>query len=59
MSVRRASQGNSFLLGSYAISNGTSAVWVPEAEYPFAAGEALQITSSVTNGSVQVIRRGG
>lgn len=59
LSVRRVSQGNTFVLGSYAISNGTSAVWVPEADYPFVAGEVLQVTSSVTNGNVQVIRKGG
>jgi len=59
LSVRRVSQGNTYVLGSYAISNGTSAVWVPEADYPFVFGETLEITSSVMNGNVQVIRKGG
>jgi len=59
LSVRRVSQGNSYVLGSYAISNGTSAVWVPEADYPFVFGETLEITSSVPVGYVQVIRKGG
>jgi hypothetical protein len=31
---------------------------VPEAEYPFALGEVLRVGSTVTNGVVQVIRKG-
>ena len=59
LSVERVSQGNTFRLGLHSISIGTSAVWVPEGEYSFAEGDVLRVTSSATNGSVQVIRRGG
>jgi hypothetical protein len=56
--VERVSQGTLFVLGVASVSNGTCAVWVPEAEYPFALGEVLRVGSTVTNGVVQVIRKG-
>lgn len=58
VTVERVSQGNTFLLGALGVSNATSVVWVPDAAYPFAQGDALRVTSSTTNGQVQVIRRG-
>ncbi len=58
VTVERVSQSNSFLLGFASLSNATSAVWVPEADYPFILGEVLRIGSSATNGLVQVIRKG-
>ena len=56
--VERVSQGNTFVLGAASMSNATSAVWVPEADYPFALGDVLRLTSTTTNGQVQVIRKG-
>ena len=58
ITVERVSQGNAFVLGATSVSNATSAVWVPEAEYPFAVGDVLRIGCTVTNGVVQVIRKG-
>ena len=58
VTVERVSQSNTYLLGSASVSNATSAVWVPEAGYPFALGDVLRVTSTVTNGAVQVIRKG-
>ena len=56
--VWRVSQDYSFMLANCAFSNVTTVVWVPDAEYPFTPGEALVIRSSLTNGIVQVIRKG-
>lgn len=58
VTVSRVSQSNTYVLGSASVSNATSAVWVPEADYPFSLGDVLTVGSSVTNGAVQVIRRG-
>ena len=58
VTVSRASQGVSVLLGWRTYSNNTSIVWVPEGVYSFGYGEALLISSSATNGVVQVNRRG-
>ncbi len=58
ITVERVSQGNAFVLGVANVSNATCAVWVPEAEYPFAVGDVLRIGCTVTNGVVQVIRKG-
>ena len=55
--VWRVSQAESFLLSSYVFKSATTVTWVPDAQYPFGAGEALVIRSSVTNGIVQVIRK--
>jgi hypothetical protein len=57
MTVQRVSQSNAFVLGSVNLSNVTSTVWAPEADYPFGFGDVLRVTSSATNGQVQVIRR--
>ena len=54
----RVSQEFSFMLGNCVFSNVTTVVWVPEAQYPFGFGEALVIRCSLTNGIVQVIRKG-
>jgi hypothetical protein len=58
VTVSRASQGVSVLLGLRTYSNNTSIVWVPEGMYSFGYGESLVIYSSATNGVVQVNRRG-
>jgi len=58
VTVARVSQGATFALGASEVTNASSAVWVPEAVYPFGTGDVLKIESSVTNGRVQVIRKG-
>jgi hypothetical protein len=57
MTVQRVSQSNTFVLGSANVSNVTSTVWTPEADYPFSFGDVLRVTSTATNGQVQIIRR--
>ena len=56
--VCRVSQEYVFTLASCVFSNAATVLWVPDAQYPFGLGEALVIRSSVTNGIVQVIRKG-
>jgi hypothetical protein len=56
--VWRVSGEYSFRLANCVFTNMTTVVWVPDAAYPFGVGEALVIRSSVTNGVVQVIRKG-
>ena len=56
--VVRVSQEHSFILANCVFTNVTTVVWVPDAQYPFGLGEALVIRSSLTNGIVQVIRKG-
>jgi hypothetical protein len=56
--VWRVSQEQSFMLANCVFSNVATVVWVPDAQYPFGLGEALVIRSSLTNGIVQVIRKG-
>lgn len=57
-SVTRRSQDHAFTLAYCAFTNVTTIVWVPDVAYPFVYGDALVIHSSVTNGVVQVLRRG-
>lgn len=57
VTVQRVSQSNTFTLGSANLSNVTSTVWAPDANYPFSFGDVLRVTSSATNGHVQIIRR--
>jgi len=47
-----------FLLTSCTVSNNQHAVWVPEAAIPFNENESLFITSTITNGTVEIIRKG-
>jgi hypothetical protein len=56
--VWRVSGEHSFRLSNCVFTNMTTVVWVPDAQYPFGQGEALVIRSSVTNGVVQIIRKG-
>ena len=56
--VSRVSQGHTFVLATCAFTNVASIVWVPDADFPFAYGEALVIRCSATNGILQVIRKG-
>ena len=58
LTVSRVSQGNTYLIGSLTATNVSTVVWIPEADYPFEYGDVLQLTSTVTNGRVQIIRKG-
>ena len=56
--VRRVSQGVNTVLGWCTFTNVTSLVWVPDSSYSFGYGDALVIKTSVSNGVLQVTRRG-
>ena len=58
LTVSRVSQGNTYLIGSLSVTNASTVVWMPEADFPFEYGEALELGSSVTNGVMQLIRKG-
>jgi len=56
--VWRSSQAHSYLLDSCTFTNVSTVIWEPNVNFPFTLGEALVIRSSITNGFVQVIRKG-
>ena len=58
LTVSRVSQGNTYLIGSLAVTNASTVVWIAEAAYPFEYGDVLQLTSTATNVLVQIIRKG-
>ena len=58
ITVERRTGSTAFLLTSCAVSNNQNAVWVPEASIPFNENESLFITSTITNGTVEIIRKG-
>jgi hypothetical protein len=58
LTVSRVSQGDTYLIGNVTITNASTVIWIPEADYPFECGDALHLTSTVTNGQVQIIRNG-
>ena len=58
VAVRRASQGNTYMLGTCTFSGATNLVWVADREYSFGFGDVLVIESTATNGVVQVMRKG-
>jgi len=58
LTVSRVSQGITYLIGSLSVTNASTVVWIPEADFPFEYGDALQMTSTVTNGQIQIIRKG-
>ncbi len=58
ITVERRTGSTVFLLTSCTVSNNQHAVWVPEAAVPFNENESLFITSTITNGTVEIIRKG-
>jgi len=58
LTVRRVSQGNTYMLGSCTFAGSTNLVWVADCEYPFGFGDVLVISSTATNGVVQLLTRG-
>lgn len=58
ITVERRTGSTAFLLTSCAVSNNQNAVWVPDAAIPFNENESLFITSTITNGTVEIIRKG-
>ena len=58
ITVERRTGSTAFLLTSCALSNNQHAVWVPEADIPFNENDSLLVTSTITNGTVEIIRKG-
>lgn len=58
VTVTRISQGNAYQLGTLSVTNASTVIWFPEAEFPFEYGDILQVSSTETNSQVQVIRKG-
>lgn len=58
ITIERRTGSTAFLLTSCTVSNNQYAVWVPEAAIPFNENEALLITSTITAGTVEIIRKG-
>lgn len=46
-----------FLFTSCSVSNNLSAVWIPETAVPFNLNDVLSITSTITNATVEIIRK--
>ena len=58
ITVERRTGSTAFLLTGCTLSNNQHAVWIPEADIPFNENDALSITSTITNGTVEIIRKG-
>lgn len=58
ITVERRTGATTFLLTGCTLSNNQHAVWVPEADIPFNENDSLNITSTITNGTVEIIRKG-
>jgi len=58
ITVERNTGSTAFLLTSCVLSNNLHAVWVPDADIPFNLNDVLSITSTITNGTVEIIRKG-
>ena len=57
ITVERRTGSISFPLTSRMISNSQHAIWIPEASIPFNLNDVLGITSTVTNGTTEIIRK--
>jgi hypothetical protein len=58
ITVERRTGSTAFLLTECVLSNNQHAVWIPETDIPFNENDALNITSTITNGTVEIIRKG-
>ena len=58
LTVSRVSLGETFLVSSQNVANAGTAIWIPEAPYPFECWDVLRVSSTATNGVVQIIRKG-
>ena len=57
VTVERRIGSTSFLLTSCTVSNSQHAIWIPEATIPFNLNEVLNISSTITNGTTEIIRK--
>jgi len=59
LTVTRQTGGETFQLATVELSGTQHATWVPEADYPFNVDDVLTVTSTATNGTVEIIRKAG
>ena len=57
ISIKRLSKGDEFLLSTVILTNVQDVTWIPEADYPFNFGDALVISTTATNGTLELIQR--
>lgn len=58
ITVERRTGSTTFLLTSCSVSNNQYALWIPEAAIPYNETDVLIITSTITSGTVEIIRKG-
>jgi len=57
VTITRTTGETVFQLATVELSDNQSAVWVPEADYRFNVDDVLTVTSTATNGTVEIIRK--
>jgi len=57
VSIKRLSKGEEFLLSTVTLTNVQDITWIPEADYPFNFGDSLVISTTATNGTLELIQR--
>ena len=57
VSIKRLSKGEEFLLSAVTLTNVQDITWIPEADYPFNFGDSLVISTTDTNGTLELIQR--
>ncbi len=57
VSIKRLSNGTEFLLSTVTLTNVQDVAWIPEANYPFNFGDSLIISTTATNGTLELIQR--
>ncbi len=57
VSIKRLSNGTEFLLSTVTLTNVQDVSWIPEADYPFNFGDSLIISTTATNGTLELIQR--
>ena len=57
VSIKRLSNGTEFLLSTVTLTNVQDVAWIPEADYPFNFGDSLVISTTATNGILELIQR--
>jgi len=58
LTVTRQTEGGIFQLSTITLSDNQYAVWLPEAPITFKLNNVLGITSTETNGIIEIIRKG-
>ena len=59
LTITRTTAETVFQLATVELTDNQSATWVPEADYPFNVDDVLTVTSTATNGTVEIIRKAG